>query len=73
MGLWSQNCELPSRAAGPARLGYGGDSEATTVSFGPTSAAKYITTWFRRSFVINDASACRALLLRVTRGDGVIV
>ncbi len=60
-------------AAGPARLGYGGDGEATTVSFGPNSAAKYITTWFRHSFVVNDAAACRALLLRVTRDDGVIV
>src|SRR3982751_3010300 len=27
-------------ASGPARLGYGGDGEVTTVSYGPNSAAK---------------------------------
>ena len=58
---------------GPARLGYGGDGEATTVGYGPNSSAKYITTWFRHTFVVRDASTCQGLLLRVTRDDGVIV
>jgi hypothetical protein len=62
-----------SWSRGPARLGYGGDGEVTTVSYGPNASAKYITTWFRHSFVVQDASTCQALLLRVTRDDGVIV
>src|SRR5690242_2895617 len=40
--------------SGPARLGYGGDTEATTISFGPNAAAKYITTYFRRTFDVAD-------------------
>jgi hypothetical protein len=60
-------------SSGPARLGYGGDGEVTPVSYGANPNAKYITTWFRHSFVVNDASACQGLLLRVTRDDGVLV
>src|ERR1041384_7285566 len=54
-----------SRSNGVARLGYGGDSEATTISFGPSSSAKYITTYFRRAFEISDANVFRSLKLRV--------
>src|SRR5262245_41272860 len=39
-----------SWSSGPARLGYGGDGEVTTVSFGPNASAKYITTYFRKAF-----------------------
>lgn len=62
---------------GLAELGYGdageGRPEATVVSFGPNSAAKYITTYFRRSFSLTDPAAFSALDLRVMRDDGVIV
>ncbi|MCC6353556.1 MAG: hypothetical protein IT577_06700, partial [Verrucomicrobiae bacterium] len=34
-------------AAGPADLGYGDGDEATTVAFGPDSANKRVTTFFR--------------------------
>ena len=36
--------------SGPAQLGYGDGDEATVVSFGPSAANKFITTYFRRSF-----------------------
>ncbi|MEX0936523.1 MAG: Ig-like domain-containing protein, partial [Pirellulales bacterium] len=39
-----------SWASGPARLGYGGDGEVTTVGFGPDSGNKYVTTYFRYNF-----------------------
>src|SRR5262245_43475748 len=58
---------------GPARLGYGGDGEVTTVSYGPNSSAKYITTYFRRSFDIADRSIFRALKLRLVCDDGAVV
>jgi hypothetical protein len=37
-------------ATGNAELGYGDGDEATVVSFGPNSGAKYITTYFRKTF-----------------------
>ena len=37
--------------AGNAQLGYGDGDEATVVSFGPSSTAKYITTYFRKSII----------------------
>jgi hypothetical protein len=58
---------------GPARLGYGGDGELTTVSYGPNSSAKYITTYFRRVFEIADPNAFRSLKLRVVRDDGAVI
>jgi hypothetical protein len=62
---------------GPAELGYGdvgeGRPEATVVSFGPNSGAKYITTYFRRAFVVTNYGAFSALNLRVMRDDGVVV
>src|SRR5512146_2527117 len=35
-----------SWASGPAELGYGDGGEATTNSFGPAAANKYITTYY---------------------------
>jgi hypothetical protein len=59
--------------SGPAKLGYGNDDEATVVSYGPDPEAKYITTYFRRSFIVSDPSSFIALNLRVLRDDGVVV
>jgi len=59
---------------GPAQLGYGDGDERTVVSFGPNSGAKYITTYFRRSFVINgDPASFSSLNLRLLRDDGAVV
>jgi len=62
-----------SWSSGAARLGYGGDGEVTTVSYGPNSSAKYITTYFRRAFEIADSSVFQSLKLRLVRDDGVVV
>jgi len=59
--------------AGPARLGYGGDGEITTVSYGTNASSKYITTWFRKSFVAPTPLNFNALLLRLVRDDGAVV
>lgn len=59
-------------ASGPAELGYG-DAPATTVSFGGDANNKYITTYFRRSFTVPDASVYRSMALNVQRDDGVVV
>lgn len=62
-----------SWASGPAQLGYGDGDEATTVSFGPNASAKYVTTYFRRSFTVADPAAFAGLTLRLLRDDGAVV
>jgi calcineurin-like phosphoesterase family protein/purple acid phosphatase-like protein/fibronectin type III domain protein len=60
-------------ASGSAQLGYGDGDEATVVNYGPSATSKYITTYFRRSFNVADASAFTALTLRLLRDDGAVV
>ena len=58
---------------GPAPLGYGDGDEATDVGFGSETAAKYITTYFRHTFVVSNVPAYHTLNVRVLRDDGAIV
>lgn len=60
-------------ASGAAQLGYGDGDEATVVSFGPNSASRYITTYFRASFTIADVSTIVQLNGILRRDDGAIV
>jgi lysophospholipase L1-like esterase len=60
-------------AEGPARLGYNTPGVVTTVSFGTNSANKYITTYFRRAFVVPANVLYTNLNLRLNRADGAIV
>ena len=59
--------------AGPGRLGYGGDGELTTVSYGTNANSKYITTYFRKKFIVSNPAAFSGLLLRLIRDDGAVV
>jgi titin len=59
--------------SGAAQLGYGDGDEATVVGFGSSSSAKFITTYFRKTFVVSDASLVTALTLRILRDDGAVV
>jgi acid phosphatase type 7 len=59
--------------SGAAQLGYGDGDEATVIGYGPSSTAKYITSYFRRSFQVADAGAFTALPLRVKRDDGIVL
>jgi hypothetical protein len=64
---------------GPAQLGYGDNDEATRVEDNPTPGYnvgdqdRYITTYFRRPFVVSDPASFTDLNLRVMRDDGVVV
>ncbi len=60
-------------ASGNAELGYGDGDEATVVSFGPNSGAKYITTYFRKTFNVSDPSLFQSLTLTLVRDDGAVV
>jgi secreted PhoX family phosphatase len=55
---------------GAAPLGYG-DPMATTVSFGPSSSQKYVTTYFRRRFTATNGFT--SMTLRLRRDDGAVV
>lgn len=57
---------------GNAELGYGDGDEATVVSYGPSAANKYITTYFTKKFNV-DASEISGLEMELIRDDGAIV
>jgi len=59
--------------SGPAQLGYGEGDEATVVNYGSDSENKYITTYFRTSFVITNLNEYIGFFLSVLRDDGVII
>ena len=58
-------------SSGSAQLGYGDGDEATVVSFGPNSANKYVTTYFRKAFELGELE--RPMVLRILRDDGAAV
>jgi hypothetical protein len=58
---------------GPARIGYGGDGERTTASFGTDPEKRHVTSYFRHTFTVPDARAISGLALRLLRDDGAIV
>ncbi len=62
-----------SWASGPAELGYGDGDEATVVSYGPDDQNKYITTYFRQSFEVTDASLYERVTISLKRDDGIVV
>ena len=59
---------------GVAELGYGDSGnnrpETTLVGFGPSGTAKYITTYFRKTFTVTDPAAYTNLIVRLLRDDG---
>ena len=67
------NFDDASWPSGPAKFGYGIGDEITTNSFGPNASDKYITTWFRRTLVAEDAPAIDYLLFKLRRDDGAVI
>ena len=59
-------------ASGPSELGYG-DTQQTTVGFGPNSSAKYPTTYFRHSFNVANPTAYQGLTFNLLVDDGAVV
>lgn len=60
-----------ARGAGP--LGYGESYLRTIVSYGPSSSQKYITTYVRRTFHVDDPSIVVGMRARLMYDDGVVV
>ena len=59
-------------ASGLAELGYGED-ETTRVSFGGDGRNKFITTYFRSTFLIDDPTALPGIKLELLRDDGAVI
>ncbi len=63
--------------SGRAELGYGdakdGRPEATVIGYGGLDTNKFITYYFRRSFVLSNAPAFSGLSVQLKRDDGGIV
>ncbi|MBN1670081.1 MAG: VCBS repeat-containing protein [Kiritimatiellae bacterium] len=60
-------------AAGPGVLGYGDSFIDTPVTYGPDPQNKYITTYFRKAFMLNDAPLTLArLTLNARYDDGFV-
>ena len=62
-----------SWASGPAQLGYGDGDEVTEIGYGPDAGNKYITTYFRRTFIYSNVASLTNLIINVLRDDGAVV
>jgi methionine-rich copper-binding protein CopC len=62
-----------SWVSGNAQLGYGDGDEATVVSYGPNINNKYVTTYFRKTITVANATAFNSFTLSVKRDDGAVV
>lgn len=60
-------------AEGNAELGYGDGDETTIIKYGSSSSSKYITTYFRKSISVANASLYSSYTLNVRRDDGVVI
>jgi PKD repeat protein len=58
--------------SGAAPLGYGDSSDKTVVQYGPSSNNKFITTYFRKKFNIDDRRTVLGLTLGLRRDDGAV-
>ena len=63
-GSWSE---------GAAQLGYGDGDETTTVGFGPNPDNKFVTTYFRHSFEVDNPGRFSDMTLELLRDDGAAV
>ena len=69
----ASNFNDASWKSGASELGYGDNNEQTVISFGPNSGDKFRTSYFRKSFNVNDVSQYQSLRIRLQRDDGAIV
>ncbi len=59
--------------SGPSPLGYGDGDEATEVGSGPSANNRFITTYFRHTFTIENPQQITALNLQLLVDDGAVV
>ena len=59
--------------SGPAPLGYGDGDEATEIGSGPSANDRFITTYFRHAFHVDNPERTTALTLQLLVDDGAVV
>lgn len=59
--------------SGIAELGYGDGDESTVIGYGASATKKHISYYFRKKFMVEDASKISALELNIIRDDGAVV
>ncbi len=59
--------------SGHAELGYGDGDERTELSFGTDKDRKFVTTYFRHTFNVENAADVLSLTLSLLRDDGAVV
>src|SRR5438045_8937466 len=62
-----------SWAEGPAQLGYGEEDEQTLVSFGANAGDRYVTTYFRKSFMVPDTTGFTQISGSVMVDDDAVI
>lgn len=60
-------------ASGPSQLGYGGDGEVTTISYGGNPTNRHMTTYFRHSVVISATGLVSAGSFLAQVDDGAVL
>lgn len=73
IGWRAPTFDSSSWSNGVAQLGYGDGDEETLVGFGGNASDKYITTYFRKSFSVANASSITNLTLKLLVDDGAVV
>ncbi len=64
--------ETTAWKTGPAQLGYGDGDEATVINNG-TTTANFITTYFRKKFIVANPADFDQTAIRLLRDDGAVV
>ncbi|MBU2507665.1 MAG: CotH kinase family protein [Bacteroidetes bacterium] len=59
--------------SGNAQFGYGDGDENTVISYGGNSQNKHITSYYRRSFQVENPAHVKDLKLKLLRDDGAVV
>ncbi len=58
---------------GAAPLGYGEPYLATTLSYGPSASNKWVTTYFRKEFTVDDPDQITGMVGELMYDDGLVV
>ena len=58
---------------GPARLGFGGDGEVTTINRTNANGSTNVTFYFRRAFYVPNPADVQSLQARLIRDDGAVI
>ena len=59
--------------SGQAELGYGDGGEKTVIGYGGNASNRYITSYFRKNFILSDKQKVKGLTLNLKADDGAVI